>query len=245
MQRCSPRGRPMIPFWITCVCVLGPWPWIFFVSLASILVSPTSPLVSCFHQCYNCWCQTISWSWHWVGKTGKVVFAPLLWLFYSPFLQHGAVRWGFRQNRGNRTCRPGARVVWVGWRGRKIFGGSHINFSLKFGGEDQKKVFIPNYAPRIRIVCLLLGHNSRFGNSFIAWWGVTESNGADLGSCQQIQGWRPKKAILGFVLAFTSVFVLERDFTHAWGVGAQAVFLGGTGPEMHSSGTGLVLSFGA
>ena len=33
-------------------------------------------------------------------------------------------------------------------------------------------------------------------------------------------------------------FVLEQNFTHAWG--AQAVFLRSTGPEMHSSGTGLV-----
>ena len=29
MQRRSARGRPIIPFEITCVCVLGPWPRIF------------------------------------------------------------------------------------------------------------------------------------------------------------------------------------------------------------------------
>ena len=28
-QKRSPRGRPVIPFGITCVCVLGPWPRIF------------------------------------------------------------------------------------------------------------------------------------------------------------------------------------------------------------------------
>ena len=38
-------------------------------------------------------------------------------------------------------------------------------------------------------------------------------------------------------------FVLKRDFTYALGVGVQGVFLGGTGPKTHSSGTGLVAIF--
>ena len=45
--------------------------------------------------------------------------------------------------------------------GRKIFGDTLLNFFLKFGSEDQGKVFIPNYALWIRDLCLLSGHNSR------------------------------------------------------------------------------------
>ena len=52
-----------------------------------------------------------------------------------------------------------------------------------------------------------------------------------------------KEAILGFVWPFTSV---SRPGTRLYSRlrgGAQAVFLGGTGSEMHSSGTGLVTVF--
>ena len=43
----------------------------------------------------------------------------------------------------------------------KIFEGAQINFSVKLRSEDQEKVFIPNCAPCIRAICLLLGHNFR------------------------------------------------------------------------------------
>ena len=39
-----------------------------------------------------------------------------------------------------------------------------MSFFLKFGSEDQKKVFIPNYAPWIAAVCLLSRPNSRWGH---------------------------------------------------------------------------------
>ena len=42
-------------------------------------------------------------------------------------------------------------------------------------------------------------------------------------------------------MTFTRIFVLERKFAYVWG--AQALFLGGTGPEMHSSSTRPVSLF--
>ena len=42
-------------------------------------------------------------------------------------------------------------------------------------------------------------------------------------------------------MTFTRIFVLEQKFAYARG--AQAVFLGGTGLEMHSSGTGAFTLF--
>ena len=106
---------------------------------------------------------------------------------------------GLGKKGKNRTSKLGARVAWLGKGGRKIFGGAdkifggaHVNFSLEIGSEDQKKVFIPNYARWIWIVCLLSAHKSRSGGLFIAWRGVTESFGADLGSCLQIHEWWPK-----------------------------------------------------
>ena len=42
-------------------------------------------------------------------------------------------------------------------------------------------------------------------------------------------------------MTFTRIFVLEQKFAYTWG--AQAVFWGGTGPEMHSSGIGPVTLF--
>ena len=53
------------------------------------------------------------------------------------------------------------------------------------------------------------------------------------------KGFRCK--ILRSVFAFNVFFVLERNFTHAWG--AQAVFWEGTGPKIHSSSTGSVTFF--
>ena len=149
MQRRSPRGRPMIPFGITCVCVLGSWPQILFVSLASSLVSSTSPLVSCFYRCYNCWCQSISWSWLWVGKPGKVLhFLLLCFAFFTLlFFSIGLFDEGLGRIGGLRLA--GLAPEYCEWdRGaEKTFAGSHVSFSLKIGSEDQKMVFIPNYAP--------------------------------------------------------------------------------------------------
>ena len=48
--------------------------------------------------------------------------------------------------------------------------------------------------------------------------------------------------IQDFVMTFTRIFDLERKFAYAWG-GVPAVFLGGTGPEMHSRGTRPVTLF--
>ena len=64
----------------------------------------------------------------------------------------------------------------------KIFLGAQINIFLKFGINDQKKVFIPNYAPWIPAVCLPSGHDSRSaggrhvhclaGRDGISWCGI-------------------------------------------------------------------------
>ena len=51
------------------------------------------------------------------------------------------------------------------------------------------------------------------------------------------------REILGFVVLFTRVFVLERKFTHAWG--DTSSILGGTGPKSTPVAPGLLLCFGA
>ena len=50
--------------------------------------------------------------------------------------------------------------------GRKSIWGSTDKFILKFGSEDpKKKVFIPNYAPCLKAVCFLSGHNFHLGEN--------------------------------------------------------------------------------
>ena len=100
--------------------------------------------------------------------------------------------------------------LWAGGGQKKYLGGTDNFVSSKSGVKAKKKVFISNYALWLRAVCSLSGHNSRSGNTFLAERGPTESNDADLGSCPQIQGWRPKnglrRKIVGFVFAFPRFF---------------------------------------
>ena len=117
----------------------------------------------------------------------------------------------------------------------KIFGGVQINFTLIFGREDQKKIFI-------LAVYLFSEHKPRSGGTFIAWQGAAESDGADLASCPQIQGRRKRKKrlqreILGLVFAYTHVFRPGRKLYLRLG-GAEV-------PKCTPVAPALLLSFGA
>ena len=137
---------------------------------------------------------------------------------------------------------------------KKYLERAQINFSLKCWSEDQKrkkKVFIPNYAPCIRAVCLLSGHNSRSGGeggkagTFIAWWGRRNLILRFSVLAHKFRGEDQKKGfrleILAFILAFSRVF---RPGIRLYSrLEDRSSILGGTGPEMDSSDTGTVTFF--
>ena len=88
----------------------------------------------------------------------------------------------------------------------------------------RKKVFTPNYGPWLQPFTSFWGTILRGGSMFIAW---RESYGADLGSCPQIQRWRPKNKVFG--VRSLMFFVLERNSAHAWR-GTSSIF-GGHRPQ--------------
>ena len=124
-----------------------------------------------------------------------------------------------------------------------------MSFFLKFGSEDQKKVFIPNYAPWIAAVCLLSRPNSRWGhvNNLAGRDGVFWSGSRLLSKNAGVKT-KNKKKVFGVKSLASSwrslVFcVLEQDFTHAWG--ARAVLWGTQVPKCTPVAPGVLLSFGA
>ena len=79
--------------------------------------------------------------------------------------------------------------------------------------------------------------------------GATEFYGSDLGLAHKFKVEdKKKKFIVGKYLASSwrslVLFVLERDFTHAWGA-PRAVFWGAQAPKCTPVVPGMLLSFGS
>ena len=91
--------------------------------------------------------------------------------------------------------------------------------------KTKKKVFIPNYAPWIRVACLLSGHNSCSGGHIHCL--AKRDGNLWCGSrfLPTNSGMKSKKKVLG--------------------AKSQQHFGGGTGPEKHSSGSEPVTFLGA